>query len=572
MLLNAAEVRCGHYAIELGAGSPLGKVLTPRCPPRAPTGRHFNVGQSALGRQPHVRAPAGLTRRATALDPDCSTDYDQGHWVTSRHRTSGKLAMGPIEQIQQVVLGTQRDQPRPRSLQFGQVVRQPLGEYLAEVLVPPLRGQFPSVPLPHLEAAACCTVLGPRRCGPPPAALVAELEGLIGQCPQPAADLAIAYGLRWRRAARCGDPIWDDAWPGPIQEAVDMALTFVKQSRKVLEHEVLGGFTLMPDEVKHYALAVADAFVSPAPPTGSTAQQEYQSVQKWDPNEGNLPGWAQRAIEGAPPLHGRFQTNWFRQGLLFEELRNDGRLDIGESAVRRCLGSPRFRATDIRDWRGLCLALLAGDGSPRSDAAQRVWNKLGAEGRQAMSDLLTADTGHNHLHEAILGALNSLLDCQDLFDPGSLPSPATPGEPTCWRQRKVKAGIRRLNRVLLEAAFPRCVAPNPCLNQPHETLFGLEECQQCGEEYGHDHTLFLSKDRLIVPENLGTRSFWVCRSSKEPSYFDGALTECPHCGTESGQRRTTLFVSPKWGHEVPLPKKYRSAIGKEVRHEDPQDD
>jgi H+/gluconate symporter-like permease len=140
----------------------------------------------------------------------------------------------------------------------------------------------------------------------------------------------------------------------------------------------------------------------------------------------------------------------------------------------------RFKAGDIREWRAFTAALQAGDSGP----ATRVLEALPAEVREHIIASPATDEAER---EVILSGLNAVLLHRDFHDPVMFAG--TPLSEPCRqllqadRQRMPLARVERLNRLLMEAAFPQI--------RPHEWETPLRRAADAGAFFGNPNFALL---------------------------------------------------------------------------------
>lgn len=118
---------------------------------------------------------------------------------------------------------------------------------------------------------------------------------------------------------------------------------------------------------------------------------------------------------------------------------------------------------DVLDWRGLMSGLLQQGLTDTPAPAERFWTLLPAELRiraeQHPWEFAWSDTAREELRQA----LNTILAMPDLYEPESMGSLPLSAEAHQLLSAKRQTGslsdleVARLNRLLLEAAFPNCI-------------------------------------------------------------------------------------------------------------------
>lgn len=220
-----------------------------------------------------------------------------------------------------------------------------LENYYAKTLAPALHQQFPDLDRRECDTVALISYLGPQgfqalsspwfnEC----LALVREYTGTRPQAEQDKllVQLVLAHGCGWERCAQSGVQRWDTIWPGAIQELVEITENFVVSAVKILRSSVRDFIGPGPREQTEYASMIASIFMRRMP-NPQVKYTQYQSITTWDPHRGNLYGWVQHAVQGTQGQPEQFLANTFRNSLLFPLLQEDGWLDTGPIAFKRCL-------------------------------------------------------------------------------------------------------------------------------------------------------------------------------------------------------------------------------------------
>lgn len=139
------------------------------------------------------------------------------------------------------------------------------------------------------------------------------------------------------------------------------------------------------------------------------------------------------------------------------------------------LPSTAFRRGQIRDWQALCSELVAKRGE--RGAYERIWQSLSPRARQAVEKGADEDAElPPEDKEAIVTSLNGLLGERGFHRPGDFEGIRLDAEAKALVRRDPEAlsegRVRRLNRVLVEAAFPAAVAKSRKLD-PYELADAL---------------------------------------------------------------------------------------------------
>ena len=122
----------------------------------------------------------------------------------------------------------------------------------------------------------------------------------------------------------------------------------------------------------------------------------------------------------------------------------------------------RLQETDILDWPGLVAALRVAEDSENPSPAKRIVALLPEHVRDALRRLPTDRAPNATVQNELLGKLNPLLDRTDLYDEESWRDAPLDGDTRALLARApsglAKVDLVRLNRGLLEAAFPGRIA------------------------------------------------------------------------------------------------------------------
>jgi hypothetical protein len=122
-------------------------------------------------------------------------------------------------------------------------------------------------------------------------------------------------------------------------ELTDTTYNFVRQTMGILKKTVrdfkkLSNFDRY--ELREFAQLICIEFIGYRPKLDDPKYMQYRTIHNWEPQKGNLYGWLQRAINGGSIGNGRLLANFFRNGLLFPLLKQEGRLDVGNVAFQEC--------------------------------------------------------------------------------------------------------------------------------------------------------------------------------------------------------------------------------------------
>ena len=120
--------------------------------------------------------------------------------------------------------------------------------------------------------------------------------------------------------------------------------------------------------------------------------------------------------------------------------------------------SPR----DIIDWPGLETSLTRAGESPEMTAQKKIWDSFPAEVKAVLSAASGRVVTAERDRLAVVQGLNTTLRMRDLHDPKLWPGAAENHELAAFRQRGAdnlsQRDLTRMNRLLVEAAFPGAVA------------------------------------------------------------------------------------------------------------------
>jgi hypothetical protein len=132
--------------------------------------------------------------------------------------------------------------------------------------------------------------------------------------------------------------------------------------------------------------------------------------------------------------------------------------------------SPELDEHDILDWAGFCAALHARGAPPSGPGAvderqphvARLWELLPPEGRAVLEHRAQGKVLNDTHKRGLIGALNQVLARRELYRPQDFRGVDLCDEAKALarlaREAMADKKLRRLNRLLLEAAFPREIA------------------------------------------------------------------------------------------------------------------
>lgn len=129
---------------------------------------------------------------------------------------------------------------------------------------------------------------------------------------------------------------------------------------------------------------------------------------------------------------------------------------------RRLADASQLQAREVLDWPGLCSALTAAGKRGGSGPLWRAWRRLKRPSRAAVRHAAKTGKPEDALKQQILSALNRVLGRRDLPPEIQAPSRLVPDEARAMLRRKpdglLAPEVQRLNRLLLQARYPRLVA------------------------------------------------------------------------------------------------------------------
>lgn len=127
----------------------------------------------------------------------------------------------------------------------------------------------------------------------------------------------------------------------------------------------------------------------------------------------------------------------------------------------RSEGPTELIPADLRDGAGLCQAIVAAGRSAAPSPARRIWELLSARQQMRLAALAAADPWDDAAQQALLDALNWVLLSDVLYEADAFADVRLDGEASgllAALGTLPPGRLARLNRVLLEAAFPSHVA------------------------------------------------------------------------------------------------------------------
>jgi len=126
------------------------------------------------------------------------------------------------------------------------------------------------------------------------------------------------------------------------------------------------------------------------------------------------------------------------------------------------IGAARFQESEILDWPALCTKLRERGASAEPSVSRRIWQLLAPETRALIQEAPPQDALERAQKARILSSLNEILENPDLYSDedfrGVTIDPETKELLQIRRETIAPGQVRRLNRLLLEAAYPREIA------------------------------------------------------------------------------------------------------------------
>jgi len=158
-------------------------------------------------------------------------------------------------------------------------------------------------------------------------------------------DVALALAAGWHRPPLARDGDWDSPWPLAQAELIEMAAEIIDRVCVGFAYGATtpypGGFKLPPVyRIREWAEACVTRFLAPwREVPGHPEYETYQTIHTWDPGPGRegLYGWLRHCITGQPGELVHVQLNYFRNGLLYPEMKADKCLAIERVAEQGCI-------------------------------------------------------------------------------------------------------------------------------------------------------------------------------------------------------------------------------------------
>jgi len=134
---------------------------------------------------------------------------------------------------------------------------------------------------------------------------------------------------------------------------------------------------------------------------------------------------------------------------------------MGAVFITYSTGLGAARQLDVTDWGRFCSALARAGASDRRGPHRRLWEALPPEARKAVCEGATTEAGR----ASVLDALHGVLARPDFYRQEDFAEVKLPAEAESLlkldRGELSRPSVERLNRLLLEAAYPRVIAESP---------------------------------------------------------------------------------------------------------------
>lgn len=126
--------------------------------------------------------------------------------------------------------------------------------------------------------------------------------------------------------------------------------------------------------------------------------------------------------------------------------------------------------TEVSDWRAFCSTVSEDGRAERPSPGRRIWGLLSKVSRQTVEDVAQGTEATLHLRYGLVRNLNSILHRPDFYQDDEFAGVETPNAAVALLARDRgdldRREIVRLNRLLLEAAYPRLVAKAADIPKP----------------------------------------------------------------------------------------------------------
>jgi len=136
-----------------------------------------------------------------------------------------------------------------------------------------------------------------------------------------------------------------------------------------------------------------------------------------------------------------------------------------------------FAGNELLDPKTLAKLWRDQAAAPRPSPGKRIWEQLNEPPRQHLEELLAADAATDKFVEPVQAALNRLLTQRELYDAASWPAARLDPEGyellSTGPEQLSSAELMRFHRLLLEATYPRLLAPSR-ERELYVSFYGLE--------------------------------------------------------------------------------------------------
>jgi hypothetical protein len=205
-------------------------------------------------------------------------------------------------------------------------------------------------------------------------------------------------------------------------------------------------------------------FTSPGP-RASFTHQFPASSREW------VYGFVIRLSADASPIEpARVFRQWLTQHGEFvtmrDKLKRVPRVERLLGAVQVYLwGEDLFTRHDVKreKWQAFCAAIIEQAGSEQPSVGKRLRALLNAEEWQSIEEISKLDWPYDYVKSQVAAAVSRLLERDDFYEPAAWKSVSLPEEARTLvagrADSRAVAQRRRLNALLLQAAYPDCLLP-----------------------------------------------------------------------------------------------------------------
>jgi len=153
---------------------------------------------------------------------------------------------------------------------------------------------------------------------------------------------------------------------------------------------------------------------------------------------------------------------WLRRMSYFEKTVKPKMKELEEFVEENLRGSSRLGLDDILDWPGYCSRLIQDAKRDLPSPGKRIWSLLPQDIQSLIESSATATNLSREDKSSIMNALNDVLEQRDFYQEQDYSRKPLPKEAKelLARNREELSGrdLRKLNRLLIEAAYPRNIA------------------------------------------------------------------------------------------------------------------